>query len=175
MLHQCVEVPEDQSAEFQSWLGGVWKPDQGCRGHWDMGFGTFPTPGHEILRGVQPFAAPKDGWLYNLHFASSGMTPILSGLVPDPARTTLDAKAHAGRNEVVAWAYERPGGGRSFAFTGCDLHANWALESQRRLVVNGILWSAGIAVPETGAPVAYDIAHLPENWDRKLPAPPPGR
>jgi type 1 glutamine amidotransferase len=167
MLHQAVEVPADRASEFQSWLGGVWQPDQGGRGHWDMGFGAFPSA-HETLRGVKPFAAPKDGWLYNLHFAPSGVTPILSGLIPDKARTTADAKAHRGRAEVVAWAFERSGGGRSFAFTGCDLHSNWALESQRRLVINGILWSAGLPVPEGGAPVTYDLAKLPENWDRKL-------
>ncbi len=164
MLHQAVEVPEAQSEEFKSWLGAVWQKDIGCRGHWDMEFSDFPK--HPINRGVAAFAAPLDGWLYNLHFAP-GATPLLAGNVPDKNRTTEDAKAHAGRAEVVAWSYERPNGGRSFAFTGCDLHRNWSVESQRRFVTNGILWSAKIEVPAAGAPVPFEPASLSANLDFK--------
>lgn len=166
MLHQAVEVPEAQAAEFKSWLGGVWQKDTGNRGHWDMSFDVIPT--HETTRGVTPFAAPKDGWLYNLHFAEKGVTPLLSGAVPDKSRTTEDSKAHAGRNEVIAWAYERANGGRSVGFTGCDLHSGWGVESQRRFMVNAILWTAKVAVPENGAPVpACGELELASNWDRK--------
>ena len=165
MLHQGVEVPAERAEEFKSWLGAVWQNDIGSRGHWDMEFSDFPK--HAITRGVAPFAAPLDGWLYNLHFAP-GAIPLLAGAVPDKHRTTADAKAHAGRNEVVAWAFEREkNGGRSFAFTGCDLHRNWSVESQRRFVTNGILWSAKIEVPATGAPVSFDSAALTKNLDAK--------
>jgi hypothetical protein len=167
MLHQAVDVPAAQAEEIKSWLGAVWQPDIGSRGHWDMEFNEFSK--HATLRGVTPFAAPLDGWLFNMHFAP-GATPLVSGPVPDKARTTADAKAHAGRAEVVAWAYERPNGGRSFAFTGCDLHKNWLVESQRRLVTNGILWSAKVEVPEGGAPVPMTPAQLGMNMDAK-PAP----
>jgi len=169
MLHQSVDLPEDHAEEMKSWLGAVWQGDIGCRGHWDMEFSDFPT--HPITRGVTTFAAPLDGWLYNLHF-EPGATPLLSGAVPDKARTTEDAKAHVGRAEVVAWSYERPNGGRSFAFTGCDLHRNWSVESQRRFVINGILWSAKIDVPSPGAPVPFAPASLATNLDFKPPAPP---
>jgi hypothetical protein len=105
-----------------------------------------------VLRGVKPFTAKGDGWLYNLHFATdAGFTPLLVGQVPDKSRTTADAKKFNGRDEVIAWTYERDGGGRAFCFTGLDLHKNWELEDQRRLVVNGILWSAGVEVPKNGA------------------------
>jgi hypothetical protein len=164
MLHQAVDIPEDRADEIQSWLGGVFKKDISCRGHWDMEFSDFPQ--HAINRGVTTFAAPLDGWLYNLHFVPDAK-PLLAGQVPDKARTTADAKAHTGRAEVVAWAYERPNGGRSFAFTGCDLHRNWQVESQRRLVINGILWSAKIEVPAEGAPVRFEPASIGTNLDAK--------
>ena len=171
MLHQAVDVPEDRAEEIQSWLGGVFKKDIGCRGHWDMSFDTFPK--HAITRGVTPFSAPGDGWLYNLHFAP-GAVPVIAGQVPDKARTSADAKAHAGRAETIGWAFERADGGRSFAFTGADWHTNWQAEGQRRLVVNGILWSAKIEIPEGGAPVAFDAADITKNWDDKpKPAPKP--
>jgi hypothetical protein len=169
MLHQAVEVPAEKAESFKSWLGAVWQPDIGSRGHWDMEFSKFPQ--HPITRGVTPFAAPLDGWLFNLHFAEQA-TPLLMGKVPDKNRSTDDAKSHAGRDEVVAWAYERAGGGRSFAFTGCDLHRNWGVESQRRFVVNGILWAAGREVPENGAKVPLDPADLTKWFDDK-PAPAP--
>ena len=170
MLHQSVDVPEAQAPEVQAWLGGAWTKDIGCRGHWDMAFDQFPS--HPTMRGVQSFAAPLDGWLYNLHFADHGVTPLLSGAVPDKSRTTPDAQAHTGRAETIGWAYERPDGGRSFAFTGCDLHRNWQVESQRRLVVNGILWTAKLEVPEAGAKVEFNPAELAKNLDDK-PKPTP--
>lgn len=164
MLHQAVDVPEDRADDIKSWLGAVFKKDIGCRGHWDMEFSQFPK--HAITRGVTAFAAPFDGWLYNLHFAP-GAVPLLTGAVPDKNRTTDDAKAHVGRAEVIAWAYERPNGGRSFGFTGADLHKNWIAESQRRLVTNGILWSAKVDVPEAGAPAPMTAAQLAANLDAK--------
>ncbi len=166
MLHQAVEVPAAQAGVFKSWLGGVWQKDTGSRGHWDMSFDTLPK--HDTTRGVVPFAAPKDGWLFNLHFADKGVTPLLVGQVPDKNRTTEDAKSHAGRGEVIAWAFERANGGRSVGFTGCDLHASWGIESQRRFLVNAILWTAKLPVPEQGATVpACGEAELARNWDRK--------
>lgn len=164
MLHQSVDVPEANAEEIKSWLGAVFQKDIGSRGHWDMEFSEFPK--HAVTRGVTAFAAPFDGWLFNLHFAP-GAVPVLSGAVPDKNRSTADAKAHAGRAEVIAWAYERANGGRSFGFTGADLHKNWIAESQRRLVTNGILWSAKVEVPEGGAKVPATPAQLAANLDAK--------
>jgi hypothetical protein len=166
MLHQAVEVPATQADQFKSWLGAVWQKDIGSRGHWDMSFDAIPQ--HETTRGVTPFAAPKDGWLFNLHFAEKGVTPLLTGQVPDKGRSTEDAKSHAGRAEVIAWAFERANGGRSVGFTGCDLHSSWGIESQRRFMVNAILWASKLPVPEGGAKVpACGEAELAKNWDRK--------
>ena len=169
VLHQAVDVPQDRAAEIKDWLGAVWQPDIGCRGHWDMEFSAFSD--HPVNRGVTPFAAPLDGWLYNLHFAP-GAIPLLKGAVPDKSRTTADARANMSREEVIGWAYERANGGRSFAFTGCDLHRNWSVESQRKFVVNGILWTAKIEVPATGASTAMAAGALTLNLDAKITPPP---
>jgi hypothetical protein len=172
MLHQSVDIPEEQAPEVEKWIGGVWTKDIGSRGHWDMAFDQFPS--HPITRGVKPFFVPFDGWLYNLHFAEHGVVPLFTGVVPDKSRSTPDAKEHNGRAETIGWAYERSDGGRSFAFTGCHMHKNWQLESQRRLVINGILWTAKLEVPESGAKVDLDPAELTKNLDNKpKPAPKP--
>jgi type 1 glutamine amidotransferase len=170
LLHQGVDFPKGPDVDIQRWTGAVWRTDIGCRGHWDMEFTSIG--GHAVLRGVKPFKLVNDGWLYNVHFAAQGVTPLLAGAVPDKSRTTPDAKKHTGRNEAVAWAAERAGGGRGFAFTGCDLHQSWEVESQRKLVVNGILWAAGLNVPESGAKVPFKPEDLQRNLDTK-PAPAP--
>jgi hypothetical protein len=164
MLHQAVDVPNAVASEIGDWLGAVWQPDIGSRGHWDMEFNEFPS--HAVTRGVTSFAAPLDGWLFNLHFRK-GAVPVASGMVPDKNRSTADAKANIGRAEVIGWAYERPSGGRSFGFTGCDLHRNWGVEGQRKLVVNGILWAAGVDVPMEGASVRNETADLLRWMDEK--------
>jgi hypothetical protein len=165
-MHQSVEVPAAQRTEFQSWLGAIWQPDIGCRGHWDMTFESVPT--HPITANVTGFPAPKDGWLFNLHFLPEHVTPILTGTVPDNVRKTNDAKAHNGRKEVIAWTYAPPSRGRAFGFTGADLHSSWAIDSQRQLVVNAILWTAGVEVPTTGAPIKLEAQAFTKNLDRKV-------
>jgi len=172
LLHQAVDFPKGPDGDkVQDWLGGVFRSDIGCRGHWDMDLKTVGE--HPVLRGVKPFAAPGDGWLYNLHFAKDkGFAPLIVGQVPDKSRSSADAKLHIGRDEVIGWAQQRAGGGRGFGFTGADLHKSWSYESQRKLVVNGILWSAGLEVPADGAKTTFAEADLNKNLDKKAaPAP----
>lgn len=166
ILHQGVDCKPERATDFKAMFGAAFQSDIGCRGHWDVDFTTIPT--HPILNGVKPFPLLKDGWLYNLHFADKGVTHLLQCLMPDSSRKTDDAKAHSGRAETVAWSYERPDGGRSFGFTGCDLHANWAEANQRRLLLNGILWSAKIDVPAAGVASETTPEQLAKNWDRKI-------
>ncbi len=169
LLHQAVDVPASHAQTIASWLGAVWQPDIGSRGHWDMDFSNFPK--HPITRGIEAFSAPLDGWLFNLHF-QKGAVPLATGSVPEKSRSTADSKANAGRAEVIGWAYERPAGGRSFGFTGCDLHRNWGVDGQRKFVVNGILWTAGVEISESGAQVQNDPADL-LRWMDVKPAPAP--
>jgi len=52
--------------------------------------------------------------------------------------------------EHVAWAYERPGGGRGVGFTGGHYHWNWGHDDLRKLMLNAIVWTAGADVPRNG-------------------------
>ncbi|GEP44621.1 ThuA domain-containing protein [Brevifollis gellanilyticus] len=166
ILHQGIDCPVDRAPTFKEWFGAAFQSDIGCRGHWDVKFGTVPE--HAINKGIKPFDLLKDGWLYNLHFAAKGVTPVLACAMPDDSRKTEDAKIHTGREETVAWAFERAGGGRSFGFTGCDLHANWADANQRLLVLNGLLWTAKMEVPEGGFASSVTEEEMKKNWDRKV-------
>ena len=65
--------------------------------------------------------------------------------------TLLVRKAVAnGETQHVAWAYERPGGGRGFGFTGGHNHVSWQDDNYRKIMLNAILWTAGMQVPENG-------------------------
>jgi trehalose utilization protein len=153
-LHQTPDYPKDFADKARGWAGGAWEKGNGQRAHWVAEFATFPD--HPIFRGVKPFKI-DDGWLYQIRFVPGmkGVTPLLRTWNPK-----AKAKPAEGQ-DVVAWAYERPEGGRSFTFTGAHLHASLAQEGYRRFLVNGILWSAGLEVPREGAKVELDAAELP--------------
>jgi type 1 glutamine amidotransferase len=165
-LHYAVEYPKSQSDHVLSWLGGYYETGFSTNPHWVAKFDTFPK--HPITRGVKPFEI-RDEWYFNIRFKpeSKGVTPILEATPPEGVRGTPDAKKHKGRKEIVAWAFDRADSGRSFGFTGGHTHKNWGDENFRRLVVNAILWSAGIEIPVGGAKVEMDPGELKRNLDRK--------
>ncbi|HZT81011.1 MAG TPA: ThuA domain-containing protein [Gemmataceae bacterium] len=165
-LHYAVEYPKSQSEHVLNWLGGYYETGFSTNPHWKADFTSLPR--HPITRGVKPFNIP-DEWYFNIRFApeSKKVVPILKATPPDNVRRTPAAKEHPGRSEVVAWAFERPGGGRSFGFTGGHFHKNWGDENFRRLVTNAILWAAHVDVPREGAKVELDPAELNRNLDRK--------
>ena len=125
-------------------------------------------PKHAITRGVKPFDI-QDEWYFNIRFVpeSKNVTPILKATPPDGVRGTEDAEKYPGREEIMAWALERDKGGRSFGFTGGHFHKNWGDENFRKLVVNAILWSAGLDVPKEGAKVELAPEDVNKNLDKK--------
>ena len=91
-----------------------------------------------------------------------GVTPILSDLPgPETLRRQDGARSGnpavrkavaAGEKQHVAWAYERPSGGRGFGFTGAHNHVSWQHDDFRRVMLNAILWTAHVEVPKNGCP-----------------------
>ena len=55
-----------------------------------------------------------------------------------------------GKAQVMAWAYDRPDGGRGFGFTGYHNHSNLGNDSFRTVLLNGVAWVAKLPVPEGG-------------------------
>jgi hypothetical protein len=165
-LHFTVEYPKAHGEQALSWLGGYYEKDYSTNPMWIATVRALPE--HPITRGVRPFSV-FDEWYFNLRFVPEmkGVTPILEATPPDVARGTPAAKEHPGRKEVLAWAYERPNGGRSFGFTGLHYHQNWNNDALRRLIVNAILWSAHLEVPAAGASVQLDKGDLLKHLDRK--------
>jgi type 1 glutamine amidotransferase len=167
-LHYAVEYPKSQNEIILSWLGGYYETGYSINPHWKADIKALPE--HPITRGVKPFDI-QDEWYYNIRFSPDmrGVTPIVKATPPDETRRTKAAEQHKGREEILAWAFNRDNGGRSFGFTGAHFHKNWGDENFRRLVVNAILWTAKADVPAEGAKVDLNPSDLEKNLDRKTP------
>lgn len=146
-LHQFVDVPKDLGDRMRDLMGAAWEKGHSQRGHWVHKYATFAE--HPTSRGVTPFEI-DDGYLFKLRFVPEmhGVTPLLRTVSPKAASQELTDEA------IVAWLYQRANGGRSFTFTGTHLHASLAEEGYRRFLVNSILWTAGVEIPKSGAPVS---------------------
>lgn len=153
MLHRAVRYPRPFAARGAAWVGGVHVAGASGRGHWPTEHREFPE--HPVTRGVSPWTI-RDGWFNAIEFTGGmrDVTPLVW------AGKEHGGAASGGTSNVVAWTYDRPDGGRSFCFTGLDAHSAWSVTGLRQLVVNGILWSAGIPVPAAGAPCAADETHI---------------
>jgi type 1 glutamine amidotransferase len=158
-LHSAIDYPKDFADRTRTLAGAAWEKGHGARAHWVSEFKTFPD--HPVMRGVTAFTI-DDGWLWKNRFADGmkGVTPLLRTKKPKDDKTTDD-------EAIVAWAFDRPNGGRSFTFTGGHLHESLKQEGYRRFLVNGVLWAAGLDIPKTGAAVTLDAADAWRHLDRK--------
>ncbi len=165
--HYAVEVPKEKGGpDLTRWIGGYYETGYSINPHWDAKFTDLPK--HPTTRGVEPFTI-NDEWYYNIRFpeGQSGIEPLLQATPPDATRRTDAAKSHTGRREIVAWAVERPDGGRGFGFTGGHNHANWGNDDFRKLVLNALLWTAKADVPPGGVESTVTADELQQNLDVK--------
>jgi type 1 glutamine amidotransferase len=185
MLHYAVEVPKGEPGnDMLNWIGGYFETYWSVNPTYEAKFTDIPK--HPITRGVKPFTI-RDEWYYHMRFPPNmeNVTPILTTVPPDSTRrqgndahgANPHVRARMGMPEHVAWAYERHGGRRGFGFTGGHYQINWANNNFRRIVLNGLVWAAGLKVPPDGVtsktPTTEQLrANMDEpdpgswNWDR---------
>jgi len=161
-LHYGVETTKGNCGDhFLNWIGGYFEPHWSVNPHWDANYTQFPE--HPTTRGIGPFKI-NDEWYYHMRFPEGmqNVTPILTDM---PPRETLERGdgPHSGNPAVraavlerkepqhMAWAYDRPDNkGRGFGFTGGHNHQNWQNDNFRKVVLNAIVWTAGLDVPAEG-------------------------
>ncbi|MFN7137750.1 MAG: PVC-type heme-binding CxxCH protein [Limisphaerales bacterium] len=179
LIHYAVEPTiEKGQTEFLNWIGGAFEINWSVNPHWTADFKTLPN--HPITRGVKPFKV-NDEWYFNMRFREGleGVTPILSAVAPESTMSRGDGP-HSGNPHVrasvkrgdlqhVAWAYQRPDGGRGFGFTGAHVHNNWGNDDFRKLVLNAIVWVARAEVPKDGVASRITPEDLEKNMDPKGP------
>ncbi len=161
-IHYGVEVNKGPAGDhYLDWMGGYFETFWSVNPWWTPKFSKFPD--HPAARGVKPFEV-NDEWYYHMRFADDmkGVTPILSD-VPPLETAKEESSSHGGNPEVhaavekgepqtVAWAYDRPDGGRGFGFTGMHLHQNLANDNFRKVLLNGVAWVSNLEIPEEGVP-----------------------
>jgi hypothetical protein len=177
-IHYAVEVPKGKAGNFmKDWIGGYFETFWSVNPDWVAHYKAFPD--HPVARGVRPFAI-NDEWYFHMRFQDDmkGVTPILTAVPPDDVhRPGNDAHganpavfARKGQPEHMAWAYQRPDGGRGFGITGAHYHWNWGCDGFRTVVLNGIVWTAGLEVPAGGVPSKTPtVEELLQNQDKPQP------
>jgi hypothetical protein len=164
-IHYGVEVTKGEQGEhYLKWMGGYFETFWSVNPTWTPDFKELPK--HETTRRVGPFSV-HDEWYYHMRFVEGqkGVTPILVALPPlktiqgeGKTSTTHGGnpavweEVSAGKKQVMAWAYERPDGGRGFGFTGLHKHENLGNDNLRTLLLNAVAWTAKLEVPEKGVP-----------------------
>ena len=147
-FHFSTFGPDKYAEQMLRWNGGYFGWETEGKRKWYSAITTlegevFPaTPGHAVLRGVGSFHL-REEFYYNLRFnpQDTATKPILE--VPGLAGREPDGR-------VVAWAREREDGGRGFGTTCGHFYDNWRQDTFRRLMLNAIVWTAGIPVPDGG-------------------------
>ena len=176
-IHYAVEPTiEKGQQEFLDWIGGCFEINRSVNPTWVADFKTLPD--HPVARGLKPFSM-RDEWYFNMHFrdGQKGVKMILTAVPPPETMNRHDgphegnpgvrAAVEKGESQAVAWASERPDGGRGFGFTGGHYHRNWSDDNFRKVVLNGILWVAKIEVPADGVNSTVTTADLEQNLDTK--------
>lgn len=132
------------------WIGGYFATR--CKHHQSVArvfreATVEPAAGpHPVLRGWAKFTVHDEPYLNN-YFGpdglSKGVTPLATAVLPPekPAR------------ETVAWAVERPDGGRGAGVVMPHFYRNWANADLRTLILNAIVWAAKGEVPAGGVKV----------------------
>ena len=113
------------------------------------------VPNHPILHGVSDIKVHDE--IYYALDRVPGIQPLFTSHIE-------------GKDEMAAWSWERPDGGRSFGFVGLHFHANWQLQEYRRFVVQGMLWSLKLPIPPGGVSTEIDSKKLELNGVLPPPA-----
>ena len=126
---------------------------------WETDFAGSAS--HPVSRGVKPFSLYDECYFHLRESEAAKVERIWKvqppaetiepGLSPyrgnDHARAAVNERKE---EQYVAWTFPRPKGGRAFGFTGGHFHWSWAKDDARKLVLNGIVWSAGGEIPAEG-------------------------
>ncbi len=106
------------------------------------------NPDHPITRGIGDLRV-RDEFYYRLKIVPP------AGTIRPVLQVPID-----GELETVAWSWDRPDGGRSFGFSGLHFHENWGRPEYRRLVLQAVLWTLKLPIPEKGTAVGVAMQSL---------------
>ncbi len=159
-IHWALEAEDPEGEQLVAeTFGGFFELHYSVNPMWLGEFEEIPE--HQITRGIEPFKI-YDEFYFNIRFPEElpgTRTDILTAVPPrrvillpedGPRSNNEHVRASEGVPQVIAWTYERPSGGRSYSFCGTHFHWCFKDDTYRRLMLQGIAWTAEIEIPEEG-------------------------
>lgn len=157
-MHYAVHPSPDKGEQyFKPWMGAYFKNGQSVNPFWKAKI--EPLKGHPTARGVDS-SETIDEYYHSLDFTTDTKVFKLGLAIPTKENllTINNLWTNTGYNNLgvgqpLLWGIERKDGGRGAGFTGGHFHHNWAFDELRQLVLNTMVWVAGVEVPKAGVPV----------------------
>ena len=154
-IHWATGSDPAEKAYHRMLFGGNMESDYSV--HSTLWNQKFTLAKHPITSGMQPFELVDECYFY-MRWADEERTGVMDILSAKPGpnfqagSVTPKARASLQRDEpqTVAWAFNRPKGGRAFSYTGGHFHWDWANDNARKMILNAIAWAGGHTVPEGG-------------------------
>ncbi len=156
-MHYAVHPSKEEGDKYyRPWIGGAFEDNFSVNPHWVADLEVLPN--HPISRGVASLLEAYDEFYYNMRFMDdrTKVTDLVTA-VPDRQRMKRyinfwneNGVAGLGKKQTLMWGIERSDGGRGVGFTGGHYHRNWSIDGFRTLVLNTIVWTAGMEVPVGG-------------------------
>lgn len=141
------QVPDNGDHPLLDWMGGYFATR--CKHHQSIAK-IFPeaeiipdNASHPVMRGVEAFRIHDEPYINN-YFGPNGMAKNVVSLA------TSMLPPDNPKKETVAWAIQRPDGGRGMAVVMPHFYRNWNVEPLRKMILNGITWTARAEVPADG-------------------------
>lgn len=174
-LHYAVHADTANGEKYyRPWIGGAFETGFSVNPHWVADLNAME--GHPVSRGVGSLVEVYDEFYYNMRF-SKDRKEVLDLVTAVPTRGRIKRyinlwNAHGvlgiGKEQTLMWGIQRENGGRGVGFSGGHYHRNWSVDGFRKIVLNAIVWTAGMEVPEDGVPTnSLSEDELNWNLDRK--------
>lgn len=168
VLHQASTLPAgDARVDLPRWLGAArYGMFDRTTEYADV---QLADAAHPIARGVTAFAY-RDEFYPTFHRPDGGkpIAPVLRATLHPQYREGAAIVEDLPEDTVLAWAFERDGGGRSFTYSGAHFLDAFDAEPLRRVLLNAILWAVHVDVPTSG--VRSSTSTTAEVAPRQAPA-----
>ena len=143
---RAAHVDQDGDHPLLHWIGGYFA--SGCAHHRSVARVCTATlvpedRDHPVLHGWEAFTMHDEPY-WNNYFGKDGPADNVTALV------TAMLPPEAPQKETVAWAVQRPDGGRGIGIVVPHFFRNWQIDDLRMLVLNAVYWSAKMEVPAEG-------------------------
>ncbi len=145
--------PENGKKHYMPTVGGYMETGFSVNPHWVADLTAAEN--HPIRRGCEKPIPSYDEYYYSLRFDPAAIDlatgiPTKENMVEGSNLWNDNATANYGKPQRLMWGFQKQDGTRGGGFVGGHYHRNWAIDDYRRLVLNAVVWIAGMEVPEGG-------------------------